>query len=405
VYNDTGRSFLQVIFDPRLTDWDAYQGRELSYFFDLIDGRFIAFCIRRKAAHFYAVSSFVFLLLSVFCQQYFIRKLFPRLGTFVPLLFSLFYMLDSSVANYRCFRSAKPGAAFCITAVLFFTLTIYRLKKNEWQNWFAVGGLLLGAALFDRQGYIFAAAYTGLALSAVLICRDRELAFWRNCTVTGTSANAAAAVYNLWLAPALIGKFNGYYPDFSYQSLGGCSEPFRISAGFRMVTEHFGHAFTGTAGSAGTAAGVVLILFLLWRIWNGRGGGRQVLFFAGGVAGMVAVATVMIARHPEAYNVLYGIYNLVFFTILMFFMIVAAGMEKNLQTGRRWSAILLSAGIIFTLCFSAPWKKMGDPEDMRVMATQQLIRTLNNGGRGEEEKRPLPFPMYKLAEYFSRDCR
>ena len=125
------------------------------------------------------------------------------------------------------------------------------------------------------------------------------------------------------------------------------------------------------------------------------------LIFAGAVAGMTMVAAVMMARHPEVSSVLYGIYNLAFFTVLLFFMVSAAGMEKRPATGCRWLGRLLLTGVVLQLLCSPPWKSMGDPDDMRVMATRQLIHTLNKGGRGEEERRPLPFPMYKLAEYFA----
>ena len=44
VYNDSSRPMLNILFDPLVTDWNAYQARELSYLVDCLDARFIYFC-------------------------------------------------------------------------------------------------------------------------------------------------------------------------------------------------------------------------------------------------------------------------------------------------------------------------------------------------------------------------
>ena len=53
VYNDCSRPVYRIIYDPLVTDWNAYQARELSYFVDWIDARFIYFCASLGMAHFY----------------------------------------------------------------------------------------------------------------------------------------------------------------------------------------------------------------------------------------------------------------------------------------------------------------------------------------------------------------
>ena len=79
VYNDTSRPLLNIIYDPLLTDWNAYQAREFSYLVDALDARFIYACARAGMAHFYSLSAIVILLACVVVQQYFLACDFPRL--------------------------------------------------------------------------------------------------------------------------------------------------------------------------------------------------------------------------------------------------------------------------------------------------------------------------------------
>ena len=66
IYTDNTRPLLNILFDPQLTDWNHYQARELSYFFDWIDANFILFCCSIGKAHFYSIVTILLLLGTVF---------------------------------------------------------------------------------------------------------------------------------------------------------------------------------------------------------------------------------------------------------------------------------------------------------------------------------------------------
>lgn len=73
------RSLPELVFDPARNDWKLYQARELSYFFDCLDARFIGWSIRHGWCQFYTLSGFLMLTAAVFVQQYGIRTLYPKL--------------------------------------------------------------------------------------------------------------------------------------------------------------------------------------------------------------------------------------------------------------------------------------------------------------------------------------
>ena len=87
------RSLPELVFDPARNDWKLYQARELSYFFDCLDARFIGWSIRHGWYQFYTLSGFLMLTAAVFVQQYGIRTLYPKLSGWIATLFSFAYVL------------------------------------------------------------------------------------------------------------------------------------------------------------------------------------------------------------------------------------------------------------------------------------------------------------------------
>ena len=206
IYNEP-RPLAQIIFDPRRTDWGLYQARELSYFFDALDARFIAWCIRAGIAHLLSLSTLFFMLGTVFLQQYAFRRHFPRLGAVAGLL-SLLYVLTPCAFNPLFFRSAKPGTAFIITASLALATELLRRRRKSYAGWVGFAALLLLGCGFDRTGLLYASgcAMSGAALwilAAAGVFRVRPDG-WRNLAVAALAAVLAATIYNLLLAPLLI---------------------------------------------------------------------------------------------------------------------------------------------------------------------------------------------------------
>lgn len=126
-----GRGVLESVFDPLRNDWGFYQGRELSYFFDRLDALWIGWSARHGILHFCSLWALLFTAGSVFVQQYAIRQLMPKLPSWQAGMISLLYLLLPQSGNAVYFRSAKPGAAFCLTTAGFLLLALARAPRSS----------------------------------------------------------------------------------------------------------------------------------------------------------------------------------------------------------------------------------------------------------------------------------
>jgi len=152
------RPFFAQIFDPQINDWGAYQARELSYVFDLIDARVFAALLDHHVL------------------------------VFVPLS----GVLGLSALSAVYFWGARRVLA------------------------------LNGVALCDRQGFYYLISATFVVLILWLIAKVRgqsaERCYFRVIFVNA-AAIGATIFYNRIFAPWLIYALNGYWPNFSYQQL------------------------------------------------------------------------------------------------------------------------------------------------------------------------------------------
>lgn len=118
------RPLAQKIFDIKRNDWAAYQARELSYLFDIIDAYFIKYSIKLGLPHFYSISYFIGLV-AILPLSYSICIKYLRLRS--PLIFgllaALFLTAPSTFFSGFFLRSAK------ILTAVFFTLIFYILLK------------------------------------------------------------------------------------------------------------------------------------------------------------------------------------------------------------------------------------------------------------------------------------
>lgn len=395
IYNEP-RPLAQIIFDPRRTDWGLYQARELSYFFDALDARFIAWCIRAGIAHLLSLSTLFFMLGTVFLQQYAFRRHFPRLGAVAGLL-SLLYVLTPCAFNPLFFRSAKPGTAFIITASLALATELLRRRRKSYAGWVGFAALLLLGCGFDRTGLLYASgcAMSGAALwilAAAGVFRVRPDG-WRNLAVAALAAVLAATIYNLLLAPLLIQAFNGYQPDFSYQRLSGLPPEWLAALSFTFG--NFGNAFSSFGGVPAALIGGVLAL--LFAVLMRRNRVLLTLWLAA-FAATFAAAALMAARHPPLLdeNVARGGYYLPFFTLLIFLLGIAAGQEKLARP-----AVLLAvvAGIILRLTIAHPAFSVPDARNPRKAATEAMVRALDDPDY-DPYYPPLPYPSQVVVEFF-----
>ena len=114
------RPVTQKIFDIQKNDWGFYQARELSYFFDMIDAHFIQLSVRFGFPHFYSLTHFVGLLLTLIILYLIYFKLlkFKSLIIFT-LLTALFLTAPATFFSGIFFRTSK------ILTIVFFTSTLY----------------------------------------------------------------------------------------------------------------------------------------------------------------------------------------------------------------------------------------------------------------------------------------
>lgn len=61
----SGKPILEIIFDAKSMNQGGWEARQLSFLFDVIDGNFVAWCIRLGIPHFRSITAFVFTLIIV----------------------------------------------------------------------------------------------------------------------------------------------------------------------------------------------------------------------------------------------------------------------------------------------------------------------------------------------------
>lgn len=396
-----GRGVLESVFDPLRNDWGFYQGRELSYFFDRLDALWIGWSARHGILHFCSLWALLFTAGSVFVQQCAIRRLMPKLPSWQAGMISLLYLLLPQSGNAVYFRSAKPGAAFCLTTAGFLLLALARAPRREKEFSLAAGAgaALFGASLFDRQGAFFAAAIaTGagaMLLAELLFFRTPETVRRRTALAAATAlaATAAGTFCNLVLSPALIRFFNGYSPSGEYQQVTGLIRWETLLAGAEFLFGNLGAILTGMRNVGAAAAAFLLSAAAVAAMVRSR---KPAFYFTAGCFTLLlgaswVCATGMFARHPVILHeqVMYGAYFLPTLALLIPF--AALALE---QVPRRAGAVILAAVTAVAVAGFAlhpPEPPPGAREALRFLESYR-------NGTFQEEEHPVPLSLRKLAE-------
>lgn len=339
LHYNMSRPFWETIFDPYRNDWGLYQARELSYLFDWFDARLIGSGIRHGIVFFHSATAWCMLVAVVGLQQYGLRTLFPEMKSRVTTLLSLWFILLPCCTNNSFFRSSKYGCALVFTAValLSWSLLIRHDECVEKRRIAVIAVLLVIAGLFDRQGAFFTAAYTGgagLLLFLLQLAKSKrfggfcvawnDLKLLRMLTLGGLAATLFGMLYNLWLAPYLIFRLNGYFPSFSFQNLGRLPWFEILPEGCRFISANTGFALTGMLSSVAgflLLAGIAAAFFLCWyRTRDERSLLAGVVFLLVWAA-MCLAATAMTGRHPPLRlpQVMTGVYFLPAWALLIVF--------------------------------------------------------------------------------------
>ena len=406
------RPLIDIVMDPHRNDWGMYQARELSYFFDFLDTKFVAFLLQRQIVWFHSICSLLLCGMMIFCQQYLTRRFFPGVPGLAVTAFSLLFILSPQVNALTYFRCAKYLAGLGLWGALFAGYAVFRYDTERSRFWFPATLLLM--VLSDRQGFFFAAAVCGTAGVLMLcfrLCRDyapvlsRRLRF---VIVSSFLVVLAGVLNDLYLAPALIEVLNDYTPNFAYQR-DIVFEPKNISDGILFFFGNAGNLFSAdtrhlmTTAVTGMllSAGVMLELFAEHRKGKRRAVPLALLWFCAAGASIVC-AVGMAARHPAVMRpeVLYGTYAMPM-TIICFFLLTltAAGGTKRFRrilTGFLFAAIVLRLGAEFA---GSPFRTEGDLFQ-GYQSGQEVLKKALRDPKFDDEKYCIPHRMELFLKFY-----
>lgn len=419
VYNDFSRPVYEIIYDPLVTDWNAYQARELSYLVDCLDARFIYGCAARGLTHFYSLSSAVILLLCVALQQYFFARDFRKVPPYLATLFSLGFIAAPCCDALIFFRSAKPLVALAATAVCFGAWRLFLrrdAKSGTVGAWLLFGAGLLIAPFADRQGAFLTSVVAGMSgVALVAAAFDGVRSYFgitseavkklRLAALLGGIGVLSSAVYNLWIAPALIRYLNGYDPSFEFQNIG-TGGIWNFSDGNLFMFDNLGFFVLRVYGTTAMISG--LVLALLWAAFWVRAVRRDgkklpaALLWLTAFAAMLLCANLMTFRHRLMLrdDVIHSGYFMPMLAVLIF---LAALMTETAENGRI-AARVVGALLCVSLAAGAVMPHFSHPavRDHLIFyreSSARLIRAMNDDSF-DVDRALLPYSSYKLVKHF-----
>jgi len=359
---------INKLYDSKVLDQDMYQARELSYFFDFIDSKFIEWSVSLGHPHFLSITTYIFLLVTGLLIWHF-RKIIALPAPTGIALVVLFWTTPSVFLAGIFFRSAKVGVAL-LAALLF--LEIHGYLKAKHQNpkrhylirWLVFFGLGWVMTLFDRQGVYLA----GMALIFLL--------FWgiffpdKNMLLPISAISASlimSYIYNYMIGPFLTQALNQYSPNFSYQHIP-LWKIFKyplifawasISLYLDTIRFMFGNIPLLITG-IGLVLLIVRIFFTTYR--ELRSTGRLSRYTAAGAGAilcnvflLIAMDALMVLRHnplfdPDIRRVYYWIPQVtILFLTIAFFLSHIIKENKHLKNIVLLVLILAIAGNIYSL--------------------------------------------------------
>jgi len=339
------RTVLQKVFATQLNDFDTFQARELSFFFDYLDASFYLFLLRQfDVAVFIPLSAIVSSILIILIYRHGVRRTLPgidRLTAELLLLpFLTCFVFVSTMGLY--YRSAKPLLAPVLLALMFHILGSAQSRAGKStleKGWAMVNrqslitfGLLLVAALLDRQGFFYVLiAFSVLLVHFLITRRLKDL-------LIGTGAAAILAhLYNWFLGPAIIWAVHAYRVDFFYQRIPVeelAKLPVHSLKAVRLLVANM----AAVLGGYYVVGYLVLSVITGWLVWKAVGlckermpgkfreryasGARLGMIYALMILGLqVVLFALMIARHRFIYDWIdhwYWYYPLPFLMTVLF---------------------------------------------------------------------------------------
>jgi len=185
--------------------------------------------------------------------------------------------------------------------------------------------LLFGAAMssVDRQGFYFLVAAIGLVAILWLFSRlHLEIPRVNDLPVVavGFLTIGIAVLYNLIIAPAVIHRLNGYWPDFSYQQL-----PLQDALNWTLARQAWIMLRAQTSYFFGNAPFIAIVLVLGVSCaasgWLKRRLASTLIIGTTVSASLFVLLAVMILRHPPVFTIpdhSFWYYTLTIHVVLLF---------------------------------------------------------------------------------------
>jgi hypothetical protein len=215
----SGKPILEIIFDIKTMNLGLWESRQLSYLIDVIDGNFVAWCIRLGIPHFRSITFYVFSLIAVgYLWVSFTREM--KADRLLSLLAIALLLFSPSFIYTLYYRTSKIGVTLMMVILL---CEIYRALASsigdETRRRKPIGLLLvffltgLALTLFDMLGVLFAGVLTGYCLILFLFKPNRTKA----AILAGLGlALTTWAVYFLWLGPAIMRAVTGQIANSAF---------------------------------------------------------------------------------------------------------------------------------------------------------------------------------------------
>jgi len=307
------RPFFAQIFDPQINDWGAYQARELSYAFDLIDARIFAALLDHQVLLFVPLSGVLGLIAVSAVYFWGARRVFALNGVMVSMLLSLFLScIVVQASTPILYRSSKIVLSVALLAFFFYTFSLLSIDKRQVTPLKSAALFPLGLvmALCDRQGFYYLISATIIVLMLGLIAKARGVARERGylrVIFINAAAIGATIFYNRIFAPWLIHALNGYWPNFAYQNLPWSKllDPTLPAKTWHLFDQQVSFFFGNIPFLLLVTMIVIAGLVITWK-WRSAISGNSLTLLAVSIASIIAIIgllATMIARHPAVYSI------------------------------------------------------------------------------------------------------
>lgn len=307
------RPFFAQIFDPQINDWGAYQARELSYVFDLIDARVFAALLDRHLLVFVPISGALGLIVFsaiYFCGARKTLRLDPLTSCLLLSLFLSCVVVQASTPIF--YRSSKIILSVALLTFFFYLFWLLDKDRREvtLSKSVATFGIALVTALCDRQGFYYLISITVIVSLLWLSARMRKESVRRaylRVTTASIAAIAATICYNRIFTPWLVHALNGYWPNFTYQNLpwSKFNDPTLPVKALHIFCDQVSFFFGNIPFVVIALIVAVVLMITFWKRRSAIHVNNLTIAVVSLVSIMLIIGLlgVMIARHPAVYEV------------------------------------------------------------------------------------------------------